>query len=362
MQAEPRVSVIMSFFNAEPYIQEAIESVMAQTYDAWELLLVDDGSADGSTEIALRYVKARPERIRYLSHPGRRNMGASASRNLGLAFAQGEYAAILDADDIAEPARLEEQTAFLDTHHEVALLGSWYIEIDSNGRQIRESTKPCNDIDIRWALLFYCPFLHSSVMLRRLSILEKVGGYNESLRTSEDYELWQRIARQFRTANLDVPLVRYRIHDKSLTATVGRTSKKGAQLRTAGAARLLGWNEGPTVNAKRLDAMAALLLGWGNDITLENLLQASEDIFRLHIMFCSEEQLEFEEAGRHRAHLRRLVSSNLIVLADSAGENDPSAVRSLLSRAYRVSWQTLLRPGLLMRACRLIIRARGGFL
>src|SRR5215211_5603498 len=96
MSSKPRVSAIIIFLNAEKFIEEAIESVFGQTYDDWELLLVDDGSTDYSTQIALRYAEHYPEKVRYLEHPGHENRGMSAARNLGLSHARGEYVAFLD--------------------------------------------------------------------------------------------------------------------------------------------------------------------------------------------------------------------------------------------------------------------------
>src|SRR5215218_5812117 len=98
MSSESLVSVIIIFLDAERFIEEAIESVFAQTYDDWELLLVDDGSTDGDTRIALEYAEQNPGRVRYLQHPGHQNRGMSASRNLGIGSARGEYIAFLDAD------------------------------------------------------------------------------------------------------------------------------------------------------------------------------------------------------------------------------------------------------------------------
>ncbi|HEX8089705.1 MAG TPA: glycosyltransferase family 2 protein, partial [Blastocatellia bacterium] len=94
------VSVIIIFLNAEEFIAEAIESVFDQTYSDWELLLVDDGSTDASAEIALRYAAGYRGRVRYLEHEGHQNRGMSASRNLGIASARGEFVAFLDADDV----------------------------------------------------------------------------------------------------------------------------------------------------------------------------------------------------------------------------------------------------------------------
>jgi glycosyltransferase involved in cell wall biosynthesis len=124
------VSVIMIFFNAERFIDEAIASVFAQTYPHWELLLIDDGSQDGSTAIARRYAASHPGRVRYLEHPGHVNLGRSAARNLGLAAARGDYLAFLDADDMFLPERLARHVTLLERHSELDVVQSrfqlWY--------------------------------------------------------------------------------------------------------------------------------------------------------------------------------------------------------------------------------------------
>src|SRR5919202_2999091 len=110
------VSVVVPFWNDKKFIQETIESVFAQTYENWELLLVDDGSTDGSTQIALRYAEQYPEKVRYLEHPGHQNRGMSAARNLGISHAKGAYIGFLDADDVWLPYKLEQQVAILTSH------------------------------------------------------------------------------------------------------------------------------------------------------------------------------------------------------------------------------------------------------
>ena len=107
MKNKPLVSCITIFFNAEKFFEEAIESVFVQTYKNWELLLVDDGSTDGSTTIARNYAEHYPEKVCYLEHEGHQNRGMSASRNLGIRHAKGDYVALLDADDIWLPQKLE---------------------------------------------------------------------------------------------------------------------------------------------------------------------------------------------------------------------------------------------------------------
>jgi len=122
MSSKPLVSVVTPFLNAEEFIREAIESVLAQTYDNWELLLVDDGSADASTEIALRYAKQYAPHVRYMEHSYHRNRGVSASRNIGINNAKGEYVAFIDADDVWFPQKLVIQVANLTSQSEASMV------------------------------------------------------------------------------------------------------------------------------------------------------------------------------------------------------------------------------------------------
>jgi glycosyltransferase involved in cell wall biosynthesis len=119
---EPQVSVIIIFLNAEKFIEEAIQSVLAQTYHNWELLLVDDGSTDASTTIAQGFAEQRPQQIYYLEHPDHQNCGKGASRNLGIDHAKGKFIAFLDADDVWLPHKLEEQVVIIEANPEVGML------------------------------------------------------------------------------------------------------------------------------------------------------------------------------------------------------------------------------------------------
>ena len=118
----PRVSVVTIFLNAEEFLAEAIESVLAQTFDDWEYLLVDDGSSDASIAITKDYAARYPEKIRYLEHPGHINRGMSAARNLGLRHARGDYVAFIDADDVWMPSKLADQVAILDAYPDVGMV------------------------------------------------------------------------------------------------------------------------------------------------------------------------------------------------------------------------------------------------
>ncbi len=118
----PTVSVVIIFLNAEDFIQQAVDSVFAQSFDDWELLLVDDGSSDGSTRIALDIARTHSGKVRYLEHANHVNKGMSATRNLGVANSRARYVAMLDADDVWLPDKLAEQVAILDANEEAAMV------------------------------------------------------------------------------------------------------------------------------------------------------------------------------------------------------------------------------------------------
>src|SRR6266496_5699717 len=193
--SEPLVSVVVIFLNAERFIEEAIASVLAQTYPAWELLLVDDGSDDGSTAIARRYAEHCPTRVRVLNHPGQANRGMSASRNLGLHHASGEYIAFLDADDVWLPCKLEQQVALLSACPEAAMVYGptrwWY---SWTGKPDVASRDFVHQLGVPPDTLIHPPqfltlFLEReglspctcSMLIRRQAI-ERIGGFEERFR------------------------------------------------------------------------------------------------------------------------------------------------------------------------------------
>lgn len=197
VNSKPLVSCIIIFLNAKKknFFEEAIESIFAQTYDNWELLLADDGSTDESTAIALKYARANPEKVRYVEHENHQNRGMSATRNLGIRHAKGEYIALLDADDIWLPQKLEKQVAILSAQKEVAMVyGSsqmWYswtgIPEDTErdfqrilGVQPDTIVKPPTMVKLFLQGKANTPAT-CSVLMRR-SLFQDVGGFEESFR------------------------------------------------------------------------------------------------------------------------------------------------------------------------------------
>jgi len=247
--ARPRVTVITIFLNEERFIEEAIQSVLAQTYDAWEYLLVDDGSTDASTAIAKRYAAQHPERVRYLNHAGHANHGMSTSRNLGLRHAGGEYIALLDADDVYLPDKLHEQVAMLDAMPDVAMLYGrtryWFSWIGAASEQSDSLTEAAPRLDTRikppealaWYLRKEIYFPCTCSILVRRQALDAVGAFEESFRgTYEDMVFYSKLFLRFPVYVADQCWDLYRQHPASCWAVA--TSSGEYRQGWAGPARL----------------------------------------------------------------------------------------------------------------------------
>jgi Glycosyl transferase family 2 len=224
----PRVTVLLAVCNGEPWLGDAIRSVLGQIFRDFELLVIDDASSDGSPATLGAFGDPRLRVVR-----NEENLGLTRSLNLGLSLTESEYVARLDADDLSFPDRLGRQVAFLDGHPEVGVVGAQGIPIDVRGRRLfrvawwhREWRRPREGAAFEWYRMFDTPLIHSSVMFRRALVRNELGGYDESFLLSQDAELWMRAARRTRLANLDTPLVAMRISPSSLTADPTRRGSR----------------------------------------------------------------------------------------------------------------------------------------
>ena len=207
MPKNPKISVIMSVYNGEKYLKEAIESILNQAFTDLEFIIVNDGSTDKSLEIIQSY---NDERIKIINNE--KNIGLVKSLNKALQFVKGEYIARQDADDSSLPNRLKLQLEFLEKHPEVALLGTGIYVINENGETIERRIMHPNP---KRSLLKGNRFIHGSVMFKK-SVIDEVGTYNETLRYSQDYELWLRISKKYDVRNLTAPLYKLRMHKSSI--------------------------------------------------------------------------------------------------------------------------------------------------
>ncbi|MFC0472494.1 glycosyltransferase family 2 protein [Halalkalibacter kiskunsagensis] len=207
----PKISVILPVFNRVNYVSEAIESILNQTYTDFELILLDDGSTDGSTDILYKY-KKMDNRIKVIRFP--KNRGLVFVLNYGISIASGEYIARMDSDDISLPDRFSKQVSYLENHPEVGLCGAgigkvagttdkWYLPFESE--------------EIKCRLLFHCSFIHPSVMIRKKVLDDYNLRYNPEAIHAEDYELWRELVKVTKCINLNEVLVLYRVHSGQIS-------------------------------------------------------------------------------------------------------------------------------------------------
>jgi glycosyltransferase involved in cell wall biosynthesis len=236
MKTAPSVSVLLCFFNAVKYIGEAIRSVAEQTYGDWELLLIDDGSTDGSTEIALSYARLDSGRIRYFEHSGHQNRGLVTSRNAGLHAARAEIVAVLDADDVWFPAKLEEQMSIVAANPKAAMVygrSQYWCSWRHTPEDVARDTVPELGVEsdrlylpttlLRHFLSAKCRCPCPSDIIFKRAAIASLGGFEEvdarARGAFEDHALFVKIS-------LALPIFvagniwdNYRIHDESMSAS-----------------------------------------------------------------------------------------------------------------------------------------------
>lgn len=211
--AAPAISVVIPAYNEQQFLGNAIESICRQTFEDFELVVVNNGSTDGTGQIIAEW-SARDPRVRGLTLET-----ASLHRSLreGVAFSRGAFIARLDADDVAASDRLQRQYEAMVRNPALGLLGTAAQVIGPNGKSLGLIEHRTTDEEIKRGLTHGgCPFVHSSVMMRR-DVYLQAGGYRSGLNLAEDYDLWLRMAAITEMANLPEPLVNYRLHGDSLT-------------------------------------------------------------------------------------------------------------------------------------------------
>lgn len=231
-----RISVLLPVRNGLPYLSAAIQSVLSQSFTDFELIVIDDGSSDGSAD-AVRAI--RDDRIRLLSTGG---AGVAAALQAGLGVATGEFIARQDADDLSDPDRFARQVSCIDRHPRVAVVSSRVRFIDHNGdttangwtRMVRsEWERATTPADIATLMPKTCCIVHGSVMMRRSAVVA-AGGYDARLPVAQDYDLWLRLLPLGEFVRLPDELYAFRIHDAQISATRRHEQARhaiGAKLR-----------------------------------------------------------------------------------------------------------------------------------
>ncbi len=228
----PLVSVIVPFFNREFFLADSIKSVIAQTYENWELLLVNDGSTDKSNEIVENYKQKYPSKIHLFSHLKNQNKGASASRNLGVARAKGEYLTFLDSDDVYYPYTLEKELAAFENNPQADVVCGtakcWFSWSKESEKWEKDFTI---DLVLETEKLYQPPDLfvhnmlsggrkaHTNCVIMKSSFAKKIGVFEENYKYSwEDQVSWAKITLSGKIYVLDAVLAKYRLHPASTCA------------------------------------------------------------------------------------------------------------------------------------------------
>lgn len=208
-----KVTVLMSVYNGEKYLQEAIDSILGQTFKDFEFLIINDGSTDKTGEILESY---NDPRIKIIDN--KKNIGLTKSLNKGLRLARGEYIARQDADDISCDNRLEKQIKFLNENLDIAIVGTNYFRINEKGDIIQEIKRQEKDKDIKKYLLNGNQLGHGTIMFRK-SCIEKVGFYREEFKFAQDYDFVLHFSEKYKLANIPETLYKWRINTNSVSVS-----------------------------------------------------------------------------------------------------------------------------------------------
>ncbi len=308
---ESKISVVMSVFNGEKYLGEAVDSILNQTFKDFEFIVINDGSTDGTREILESYNDSRIVLIH------QENIGLTKSLNKGIALAKGEYIARQDADDISMPERLEKQIEFLENHKNIVLLGTAIKCIDINGVHLKTVKYPHDYTSIRKAINRFNCFYHGSVIFKRHCFLE-LGGYREFFIKSQDYDLWLRFVEKFEAANLSLPLYKYRFSRTSF-AFNNLVSKK----RMAKFARQLN-------NTRK------------SEVNKQSLIQDLKIFFKSPLSLA--EKKDILQIYNHWAELLLVnnIKKEAFLLLDDSFENLPSYLYKFLFRIVKFTRSSFL--------------------
>lgn len=237
MKDKPLVSVIMPAYNVEQFVENATESILNQTYPNFEFIIVDDKSSDATFDI-LQSFKKKDKRIVLIKN--QKNIGVSKSLNRALRLAKGKYIIRMDADDWSYPKRFELQIKLMENNPDVVVSGSFIEVCDSQLRTKYIRKYNLDDKSIRKHIFRYSPFAHPATIWKTEVLNKEL--YNEAINVSQDYELYFRVGKIGKFMNLDKPLLKLRMHKRSLSTTMSDLQSKNTILIRLNAVLMLGYN------------------------------------------------------------------------------------------------------------------------
>jgi|SRR3989344_3638968 len=234
----PKISVLMPVYNSARYLKVSVQSILNQTFKDFEFIIVDDMSFDKSWKI-IKDLAKKDKRI--VTFKNAKHLRTTKSLNIGLAIAKGKYIARMDADDWSYPDRLEKQFKFMETHPEVGVSGGSIEVCDKKLKILNIRRYPLDDLKVRRIIFRFSPFAHPATIWRK-KILDQVGGYNENIPLSQDYELYFRIGRICKFGNIQDILIKLRTHDDSSSIIVGKYQEQFTLYTRIKAYLELGYN------------------------------------------------------------------------------------------------------------------------
>jgi len=324
----PEVSVLMSVYNGEKYLAQAIESLLDQTFRNFEFVIIDDGSTDRTPQILSEYEQS-DQRIVLVRNEV--NLKIPRSLNRGLQECSAPIIAKADADDIYMPERLEKQYNYFALHPDVGLISSSYVQITEDEKEIDTIILPCDDEIIRFISPFRNCFCHPTAMFRRELVIN-VGGYNTSYLSGSDYELWSRILPLTRVANIYEPLVRYRVRPDSVYHSRG---EKGRDASLAVTSKMLSTYVGRPFSLKEKKAIKIICSPYyesesGFDHITLRLVQEIIDL------------AQRRESPKTMRYFKRMLSSSYFHQSIRKRYSERSMARVLLWHSIRFDYRTLI--------------------
>ncbi|MGA1868152.1 MAG: glycosyltransferase [bacterium] len=281
---KPEVTVLMPVYNGARFLYEAIESILNQSFEDFDFLIINDASTDRSADIINSY---RDPRIRVIHN--HTNLKIAATLNKGIKLAFGEYIARMDCDDISLPQRLEKQFNFMENNPEIDILGTNLIRIDEDGHVFDKQPQlyPTSPGIIRWMIFFRCCIQHPTVMMRK-RIFQELGGYNPDIFHVEDYDLWLRASFTCKMANLPDKLIMYRIHNENISVKYKELQKKHLIKAVASSITSL---LGEEINFELIQK----LKNYRNIDTITERWQIAKLLLKMYLIIIREADLNIEE-------------------------------------------------------------------
>jgi len=317
-----KATVLMTVYNGLPYLRNAVDSILKQTFSQFEFLIINDCSNDGTRDVLLGYDDLR---IRLVDNST--NLKQTRSLNVGLGIAKGEIIVRMDADDVSHPQRLQMQVEYMERHPEVAVVGSNLRYIDEKGRITGRCSRPEGDLALKWLQFFSTPIACGAAAFRKSIAWGELGGFNESITVIQDRELWSRLMPNHKVGNIPRFLLDVRKHSARETITShGLAEKERRYINQMNPRRILGIEDESDSWLRKLDSLVVK--------SLEHPEFRNDVIRILFERFCR----LYPEANRDKEVLTQLIKQYARTMLYSKPQH---FVRTL--KSYRSCWPRSLK-------------------